>query len=138
MDILNSYARYTFVTITVVAVIQIVAMVLTALSAVAIRHRVSGDSRFTSRQGLNSSYASAPMLSRYVPLFIDIRMYHVTHSQPDLKFVFFSQSQRRIGRFQKTIYNLFAFDEFVKSGAGHHHVQIVIARLNQIVYQIVI
>lgn len=63
VDILNSYARYTFVTITVVAVIQIVAMVLTALSAVAIRHRVSGDSRFTSRQGLNSSYASAPMLS---------------------------------------------------------------------------
>ncbi|EFX76398.1 hypothetical protein DAPPUDRAFT_322264 [Daphnia pulex] len=64
VDTINSYARYTFVTITVVAVVQIVAMVLTALFAVIIRQHVSGDSsRFTSRQGLNSSYASAPMLS---------------------------------------------------------------------------
>lgn len=51
-------------TITIVAIIQIVAMILTALFAVALRR---GDaSRFTSRQGLNSSYASAPMLSKYV------------------------------------------------------------------------
>lgn len=63
VDAINTYARYTFVTITIVAVVQIVAMVLTALFAVAIR-RTNGDtSRFTSRQGLNSSYASAPMLS---------------------------------------------------------------------------
>jgi hypothetical protein len=66
VDTINNYARYTFVTITVVAVVQIVAMVLTALFAVNIRQQVSGDSRFTSRQGLNSSYASAPMLSKYV------------------------------------------------------------------------
>ncbi|XP_059352724.1 leukocyte surface antigen CD53-like isoform X1 [Daphnia carinata] len=61
VEAISTYARYTFVTITIVAIVQIVAMILTALFAVAIRR---GDaSRFTSRQGLNSSYASAPMLS---------------------------------------------------------------------------